>query len=104
MSRASVKLPILTPVAELIRSLKQAVSWEEGVCQVLQDEQSGPDPESERKEIRSILLLMRENYERGLNKGEEYQYWQKVNGLKEKLELLNRIPEAAIERAALILY
>jgi hypothetical protein len=32
--------------------------------------------------------------------GEEYLYWQKVNALKEKLELLNRIPEAAIGRTA----
>jgi hypothetical protein len=46
---------------------------------------------------------MRDNYERGLYEGEEYQYWQKVNGLKEKLALLNRIPEATIERAALTL-
>jgi hypothetical protein len=37
---------------------------------------------------------------RGLCEGEEYQYWQKVNALKEKLELLNRIPVAAIDRAA----
>lgn len=44
--------------------------------------------------------LMRDNYERGMYEGEEYQYWQKVNGLKEKLELLNRIPEAAMDRAA----
>ena len=67
---------------------------------LLHDEQSGPDPEAERKEIRTMLGLMRDNYERGLYEGEEYQYWQKVNSLKEKLELLNRIPEVAIERAA----
>ncbi len=48
-----------------------------------------------------MLRLMRDNYERGLYEGEEYQYWQKVNSLKEKLDLLNRIPESAIERAAL---
>ena len=47
-----------------------------------------------------MLRLMRDNYERGMYEGEEYQYWQKVNALKEKLELLNRIPEVAIERAA----
>ena len=46
-----------------------------------------------------MLRLMRDNYERGLYDGEEYQYWQKVNALKEKLELVNRIPEAAIDRA-----
>jgi hypothetical protein len=56
---------------------------------LLHDEQSGPDPESERKEIRSMLRLMRENYERGLYECEEYQYWQKIRALKEKLELLN---------------
>ena len=70
---------------------------------LLHDEQSGPDPETERKEIRTMLRLMRDNYERGMYEGEEYQYWQKVNALKEKLELLNRIPETAIERAALTL-
>ncbi len=43
---------------------------------------------------------MRENYERGMYEGEEYQYWQKVSGLKEKLDLLSRVPEPAIERAA----
>ena len=43
---------------------------------------------------------MRESYERGLYDGEDYIYWQKVNALKEKLDLLNRVPESAIERAA----
>ena len=70
---------------------------------LLHDEQDRPDPETERKEIRSMLRLMRDNYERGLYEGEEYQYWQKVNGLKEKLDLLTRIPESAIERAAITL-
>ena len=50
-----------------------------------------------------MLRLMRDNYERALYEGEEYQYWQKVNSLKEKLDLLTRIPESAIERAALTL-
>jgi len=43
---------------------------------------------------------MRDNYERGLYEGEEYQYWQKVSGLKEKLALLERVPEPALNRAA----
>jgi hypothetical protein len=43
---------------------------------------------------------MRENYERGMYEAEEYQYWQKVSGLKEKLDLLSRVPEPAIERTA----
>ena len=59
-----------------------------------------PDPEAERKEIRGMLRMMRENFEHGLYKGEEYQYWQKVSVLKEKLALLERIPESAINRAA----
>jgi hypothetical protein len=87
-------------VAALIQSLKLTATWEADVRKLLHDEQSGPDPEAERKEIRTMLGLMRDNYERGLYEGEEYQYWQKVNSLKEKLELLNRIPEVAIERAA----
>jgi site-specific DNA recombinase len=90
-------------VAALIQSLKLTPTWEEDVRKLLHDEQDRPDPESERKEIRSMLRLMRDNYERGLYEGEEYQYWQKVNSLKEKLNLLTRIPESAIERAALTL-
>jgi hypothetical protein len=67
------------------------------LCQRQEDE---PDPEAERKEIRTTLRLMRDNYERGLYEGEEYVYWQKVNAMKEKLDLLTRTPETAIERAA----
>jgi len=86
--------------AALIQSLKLTATWEEDVRKLVHDERDGPDPETERKEIRTMLRLMRDNYERGMYEGEEYQYWQKVNALKEKLELLNRIPEAAIDRAA----
>jgi hypothetical protein len=65
------------------------------------DEQHGrADPETERKETRGMLRLMRDNFERGLYEGEEYQYWQKVSGLKDKLALLDRVPEVAINRAA----
>ncbi len=87
-------------VADLIKSLKLTHTWEGDVRKLLHEEKDGPDPETERKEIRTVMRLMRDNYERGLYEGEEYQYWQKVNALKEKLELLNRIPEAAIDRAA----
>jgi hypothetical protein len=47
-----------------------------------------------------MLSLMHDNYERGIYEYEEYQCWQKVNSLKEKLELLNRSPEVVIDRAA----
>ena len=57
------------------------------------------DPEAERKEIRGMLRMVRENFEHGLSEGEEYQYWQKVSSLKEKLALLERVPESAINRA-----
>jgi hypothetical protein len=87
-------------MAVLIKSLRLIPTWEEDVRKLLHEVKDGPDPETERKEIRGMLRLMRDNYERGLYEGEEYQYWQKVNTLKEKLELLNRIPEAAIDRAA----
>jgi hypothetical protein len=87
-------------VAALIQSVRLPATWEQDVRKLLRDEMESPDPEEERKEIRSMLRLMRDNYERGLYEGEEYQYWQKVNALKEKLELLNYIPESAIHRAA----
>jgi len=91
-----------TQVGELVQSLRLPVNWEDSVRRLCQQQREGPDPETERKDIRNTIRLMRENYERGLYEGEEYQYWQKVSGLKEKLDLLSRVPEPAIERAAMI--
>ena len=68
--------------------------------QMLNEQRDQVDPEAERKEILGMLRLMRENFERRLYEGEEYQYWQKVNALKEKLALLERAPDPAINRAA----
>ncbi len=87
-------------VAELIRSIRLPENWEPIVRQMLHEQRDQVDPEAERKEVRGQLRLMRENYERGLYEGEEYQYWQKVSALKEKLALLERVPEPAINRAA----
>lgn len=87
-------------IAELIGSIRLPENWEPIVRQMLHEQRDQVDPESERKEIRGQLRLMRENYERGLYEGEEYQYWQKVSTLKEKLALLDRVPEPAINRAA----
>ena len=70
------------------------------MLQMLDDQRERVNPEAERKDIRGMLRLMRENFERGLYEGEEYQYWQKVSALKEKLNLLERVPESAINRAA----
>lgn len=89
-----------TQVGELVQSLKLPANWEDAVRRLCQQQREGPDPETERRDIRNTIRLMRENYERGLYEGEEYQYWQKVSALKEKLDLLSRLPEPAIERAA----
>ena len=87
-------------VAELIQSIHLPENWEPIVRQMLDNQSEQADPEAERKEIRGMLRLMRENFERGLYEGEEYQYWQKVSSLKEKLALLERVPEPALNRAA----
>ena len=87
-------------VAAIVQSLKLTATWEQDVRKLLHEDQEGPDPETERKEIRVMMRMMRENYEHGLYQGEEFQYWQKVNGLKEKLDLLSRVPETAIDKAA----
>ena len=58
---------------------------------------------ADRDEIRGILRLMQENYENGLYEEEDYQYWQKVSTLIEKLALLERTPEPAINLAAKML-
>jgi hypothetical protein len=55
---------------------------------MLNEQSDQVDPEAERKKIRGTLCLMRENFESGLYEGEEYIYWQKVNALKEKLDLI----------------
>jgi hypothetical protein len=83
-----------------VQSLKLTANWEQEVRQLLHEDQEGSDPEAERKEIRAMMRMMRENYEHGLYEGEEFQYWQKVNSLKEKLDLLSRVPENAIDKAA----
>jgi hypothetical protein len=88
---------------ELVWSIRLPDNYEPIVRQMLNEQRTQVDPETERKEIRSMLRLMRDNYERGMYEREEYQYWQKVNCLKEKLDLLTRIPESAIERAAITL-
>ena len=87
-------------VAELIRSIHLPENWEPIVRQMLNDQLERVDPEAERKDIRGMLRLMRENFERGLYEGEECQYWQKVSAMKEKLTLLERVPESTINRAA----
>ncbi len=83
-----------------MQSLKLPINWEDSVRRLCQQQRGGSDPKPERKDIRNTIRLMRENYERGLYEGEEYQYWQKFSTLKEKLDLLSRLPEPAIERAA----
>jgi hypothetical protein len=87
-------------VAELVKSLKLSAYWEQSVRRPTQSLDDGPNPETERKEIHNTIRLIRENYERGLYEAEEYIYLQKANALKEKLDLLNIIPETTIERAA----
>lgn len=41
---------------------------------MLDNQRERADPKAECKEIRSMLHLMRDNFERGLYEGEEYQY------------------------------
>jgi len=69
------------------------------VLLIVHDGEPGSFQSGSIKEIHSMLRLMRDNYERGMHEGEEYQYWQKVSALKEKLDLLSRLPEPAIKRA-----
>lgn len=47
---------------------------------------------------------MRGNYERGLYKGEEYQYWQRISTLKHKLAIWEHVPKPAINHAAQTLF
>ena len=87
-------------VADLIMSIHLPDNWEPIVRQMLDEQRVLVDPDAERKEIRGVLRLMRENYEHGLYADEEYQYWQKVSTLKEKLALFERTPEPTINQAA----
>jgi hypothetical protein len=87
-------------VVDLIRSIRFPDNWAPIVRQIVDDQREKDDPETERKDIRGMLRLMRENFEHGLYEGEEYQFWQKVSGMKEKLAPLERVPESAINRTA----
>jgi len=53
-------------VAELIRSIHLLDNWEPIVRQMLDNQRERADPEAERTEIRGMLRLMRDNFERGL--------------------------------------
>lgn len=87
-------------LGEFVQSLKLPANWVESVLRLCQLQDCKPDPEAERKAIRNTIRLIRDNYEHRLYEGEEYMYWQKINGLNEKVNLLNRIPETAIGKAA----
>ena len=89
-----------TQAADLIRSIHLSENWDPIARQMIDAQREKADPEAERKEIRGMLRMIRENFEHGLYEGEEYQYWQKVSAFKEKLALLERTPEPAINRAA----
>jgi hypothetical protein len=87
-------------VADLIRSIHLPENWDPIVRQMIETQREKADPEAKRKEIRGMLRMIRENFEHELYEDEENQYWQKVSASKEKLALLERVPEAAINRAA----
>jgi hypothetical protein len=87
-------------VADLIQSIHLPENWEPIIRQMLDDQRERVNPEAESKDIRNMMRLMRENFERGLYDGEEYLYWQKISKLKERLNLLEHIPESAVNRAA----
>lgn len=99
--RKSVRADVIdAQIAELIQSIRLPENWEPAVRQMLDRQREQIDPEAERKDIRNLLRLMREDFERGLYEGEEYQYWQKVHALKEKLAVLEGVHESSIGRAA----
>ena len=49
-------------VAELIRSIHMPDNWEPIVRQMLDNQRERADPEAERKEIRGMLRMMRDNF------------------------------------------
>ena len=87
-------------ITNLIQSLRLPENWEQAVRQLLQKQDNGLDIEAKRREIRSQLRLMRENFERNLYEGEEYIYWQKVELLQQELELLKRTSDNVMGQAA----
>jgi hypothetical protein len=73
-------------IATLIQSLKLTPTWEDDVRKLLDDEQDRTDPETERKEMRSMWRLMRDNYEilfrlmDGLRTDARRRYWIREQG------------------------
>jgi hypothetical protein len=87
-------------IANLIQSLMLPPDWENAVRKMLQEKDSDPDPEFQRKEIREKLRRMRTGYERGMYQDEENLYWRGVETLQEKLAKLAKPQVAAINLAA----
>jgi len=87
-------------VITLIHTLHLPKNWEEMVQSLLSKERGGPDPEAERREIRSQLRRLRDTYELGQYAGEEFIYRQKVEALQQKLSLIQLTPTSAFNNAA----
>jgi hypothetical protein len=63
----SVRAEIIdAQVAELIRSIHLPDNWKPIVRQMRNEQRDQVNPEAERKEIRAMLRLMRDNFERSL--------------------------------------
>ena len=63
------------------------------MCQMLNSQREWVNPKAERKDIRGMLGLMRDIYERGMYEGEEYQLsWNSKLGRSYILPLLHPRP------------
>lgn len=100
-SRTSVRSTVIDEqIAYLVQSLILPPDWDRAVRKMLQEKDSDPDPELQRKEIREQLRRMRTGYERGMYQDEENLYWREVESLQEKLAKLAKPQVDTINRAA----
>jgi hypothetical protein len=99
--RTSVRSAIIDDqIAFLVQSLKLPADWEQAVRKMLQEDQTGPDLEQERKEIREKIRRMRTGYERGIYKDEEHLFWREIETLQQRLEKTEAPGKNAINQSA----
>jgi hypothetical protein len=99
--RTSVRSAIIDDqIAILVQSLKLPADWEQAVRRLLQEDQTGPDLELERREIREKIRRMRTGYERGIYQDDEHVFWSEIETLQQRLEKTEAPGKNAIHRAA----
>ncbi len=87
-------------IAELVSQIELPDNWQIELQAMLEQDSRQAEAEKERRELRSRLKRMRENYNYGQYEGEEKKYFTAVKELQERLRALEPVTEDSLNEAA----